>query len=85
MGERALLSRGTGTTEQGRLGVCPFLRRVVASRAASIQAYCQGVRDGRLRIPCVAVFREFCSTGRYPECPVYLSRIHQGGLEGEVS
>ncbi len=75
MAESAVLSRKTGEGDQGRLGVCPFLTRVVALSTSSIQAYCQGYRYGRLRTPDAAMFRRFCSTGRYRTCPIYLSRI----------
>ncbi len=77
MAERAVLEREEGTGEASRPRVCPFLKRVVARSASLIQAYCQGYRDGRLRVSGVVVFREFCSQGRYRECPIYLSRMRR--------
>lgn len=48
--------------------ICPFFKKAGADWLYPVTGYCQGRLNGKLMIPSVAEYREFCTTERYRFC-----------------
>ncbi|GEM_PF-5553344 len=60
---------GSGGGFQG-LGepICPFFKKAGADWLYPVTGYCRGRLNGKLMIPSVAEYREFCTTELYRSC-----------------
>ncbi|MDD5558179.1 hypothetical protein [Candidatus Methylomirabilis sp.] len=48
--------------------ICPFFARAGTDWLYPVTGYCRGRPDGKLMIPSVAEYRDFCTTERYRSC-----------------
>lgn len=62
---------------------CPYLKRVGKEVGYALEAYCQRSWACGLRIPSLAEFHRFCTSGEYHRCPVY--RFGTEAHEEEIS
>lgn len=51
---------------------CPCFRPARLGMPYPVEGYCLGHGDGRLMIPSVAEFRDYCSSPTYTRCPIRL-------------
>lgn len=56
---------------------CPYLKLLESCWLYSVEGYCHGYRDGRLRIPSIQEFRDLCTTYLYVTCRTYRTRVEQ--------
>jgi hypothetical protein len=48
--------------------VCPFFKKACADWLYPVTGYCLGRLNGKLMIPSIAEYREFCTTERCRSC-----------------
>ena len=48
--------------------ICPFFKKAHADRLYPVTGYCRGRLNGKLMIPSIAEYREFCTTERCRSC-----------------
>ncbi|MBI5166755.1 MAG: hypothetical protein HY998_03290 [candidate division NC10 bacterium] len=53
---------------------CPYLKKVECDWLYPVEGYCEGYGGGKLRIPSIAEYREFCTSGRHTQCQTYVFR-----------
>lgn len=48
--------------------ICPFFKKACADWLYPVTDYCLGRLNGKLMIPSIAEYREFCTTEHYRSC-----------------